>query len=439
MRFLVVASCFAPKNVIGAVRLSKIVKYLVRAGNEVTVYSPALESYDRRDETLECKELTSVKRVLVPYSRVTTSLTSRHKGPGGQAIANAVGNQVSTSLPTIMYRKLRGVFSSWRDWEWEQKAWRAIRGEHATWDVVMSSYPNASTHNVACRVKGAGLADVWVADFRDPMVLETSAGPARRHSERLQTDIVHAADIATSVLHDSSKHFICAEDDRQKIVWLPNGFDEDDSECFKSAMSNGTGRVLTLSYAGGMYKGERDLRPVFKAMRELVDERRAGIADIAIDYAGPDGAIVKAQAQEFNLAETVRDHGSMIREEAIKLQAMSDCVLVATFCYQDGVGSIPGKLFEPVMMRKPVLLVVSGGGNNSEAANLVRYLGIGDVYERAASGDDVSSVKDFLVHMLREKHDKGAVSCKMDEERRAEYTHERITKKLLESIEAYRR
>jgi len=63
VKILILASCFAPKNVIGAVRISKIAKYLVREGHKVTVISPVLESYDGIDETLECEELKKVQEL----------------------------------------------------------------------------------------------------------------------------------------------------------------------------------------------------------------------------------------------------------------------------------------------------------------------------------------------------------------------------------------
>jgi len=40
--FLFVCTAFAPKNVIGSVRPTKIAKYLVRAGHDVTVVMPEL-------------------------------------------------------------------------------------------------------------------------------------------------------------------------------------------------------------------------------------------------------------------------------------------------------------------------------------------------------------------------------------------------------------
>ena len=52
MRILIISYYFAPQNAIGAVRPTKLAKYLSRLGHEVTVIcGPGLN--ERRDPTLE--------------------------------------------------------------------------------------------------------------------------------------------------------------------------------------------------------------------------------------------------------------------------------------------------------------------------------------------------------------------------------------------------
>ena len=64
-KILIVSYFFAPKNEIGAVRLSKFTTYLVRLGWEVDVVTfkanPFLKLESTIDTTLECKEFDRVK------------------------------------------------------------------------------------------------------------------------------------------------------------------------------------------------------------------------------------------------------------------------------------------------------------------------------------------------------------------------------------------
>ena len=197
MNILIVTSCFSPKNIIGAVRITKLAKYLVRDGHAITVISPVLEEYDVRDESLECGELDSVRRITIPYSRITSAMTTVHKGNAGQSIANSAGNQASRSCVSLAYRSLRNCFSSWRDWEWANKVTNFLRVDGTYYDVVISSYPNAATHDIARFACESGYARVWVADFRDPIVIESLNGRVRERHVRRQSDIVEAADIVT--------------------------------------------------------------------------------------------------------------------------------------------------------------------------------------------------------------------------------------------------
>ena len=189
-------------------------------------------------------------------------------------------------------------------------------------------------------------------------------------------------------------------------------------------------------YAGGLYRGERDCSPLFKAVRELIDEGMMSATDVRFDYAGPDGSVIRAQAEPYSLAEIITDNGIIPRSQAMAIQQASDCVVVATFCYAEGGGAMTGKVYEPIMMRKPIMMLVSGEGRNSEPAAFVEYLNAGYVYEQSASGFDVTGIKEAILAMLVEKRETGLVASKINESRRNEYSYERIARRLTELIES---
>ena len=55
-KILFVVTAFSPENAIGAVRISKIVKYLVKNNFEVTVISPELHSGSKIDRSIDSVE-----------------------------------------------------------------------------------------------------------------------------------------------------------------------------------------------------------------------------------------------------------------------------------------------------------------------------------------------------------------------------------------------
>ena len=309
MNILIITSCFAPKNVIGAVRISKIAKYLIREGHDLTIISPALEDYDGIDNTLECDEFCVAKRITVPYSSLTAKLTRTHKSETSRQSGSVVGNQTNHSLKSKIYRVLRSLFSIWRNYEWSQKVNKIIRKSHTRYDVVISSYPNASTHDSAWFAKRNGYAKCWVADFRDPIALDSIHGKQKSMLDKRQSEYVHRSDMTTHVSKASVERFVCYPGDKSKVKWIPNGFDEEDFEHISNEHEKDEKTHLVFSYAGGLYSGERDCSPLFQAIRELIDVGTVHVDDVSFEYAGRDYGILKSQADKYNLSSIIKDKG----------------------------------------------------------------------------------------------------------------------------------
>lgn len=434
MKILLVCSCFAPKNVIGAVRLTKIAKYFIRKDHEVTVISPELEKYDKIDNSLECEELEQAQRITIQYSAITRKLTALHSNQGKQASSSEVANQVNKSIKSRIYKALRTCFAVWRDIEWSLKAKRAIKKNASSYDVVISSYPNASTHDAALFAKRIGKAKVWIADFRDPMVLESFEADKHTRLVRKQTQIVKNADMVTHVSKNGSEHFVCRVEDRHKVLWLPNGFDNDDFTAISSETSDHTDNCVVFSHAGGLYHGERDCSPLFRAIWELINAHEITSEDVRFDYAGPDYGILRKQADKYGLAAITRNLGIIPRPEALRMQNESDCVVVATFCYSDNGGAMTGKVYEPVLMRRPILMLVNGSGKNSEPGEFVKYLQAGTVYEAANDGDDVTNIKKMILALKDEKAKYHHTTSRMNEEKREDYNYNRLVDTLIDYV-----
>lgn len=438
MKILIVASCFAPKNIIGAVRLSKIAKYMIRKGHEITVISPVLEDYDGIDNTLECEEFSSAKRITVPYSSVTTRLTRIHKSENGVISGNEVGNQISNSIVSKAYRSARSLFSKWRDYEWEHKVKKIIKADNTIYDIVFSSYPNVSAHDSAWYAKMKGKAKLWIADFRDPIVLDSDNKREKGRKVKRQSEIVKHSDITTFVTKTGSERFICYPEDKNKVVWLSNGFDPDDFMQVTKGSSSSTNESdkLVLSYAGGLYKGERDCSPLFQAIHELLEENLIKLEDIRFDYAGNDYSILAKQADSYDLREIITNHGRVSRQESIEMQMQSDCVVVITECYRDYGGALTGKIYEPVMMKKPILLIVNGNGKHSEPGAFVKRLNAGTIYEKSTDLNDTSKIRQMILSFLDEKRKNGRVVSGINETIREEYCYDRIVDDLLFQVES---
>ena len=113
------------------------------------------------------------------------------------------------------------------------------------------------------------------------------------------------------------------------------------------------------------------------------------------------------------------------------MQSSSDCVIVATFCYTDNGGAMTGKIYEPIMMRRPILLLVNGPGKNSEPGAFVKYLEAGTVYEESTNQENVDVIKHMLLLMKESKKTKGFLNSHINEEKRNKYNYADIAKQLV--------
>ena len=93
-----------------------------------------------------------------------------------------------------------------------------------------------------------------------------------------------------------------------------------------------------------------------------------------------------------------------------------------------------GKIYEPVMMRRPILLLVNGPGRNSEPGAFVNYLNAGTVYEESDLHGNVTVIKNMIMSMIAEKKANGSVLSHIDNEKREEYNYKSIVARLSEQI-----
>ena len=84
---LFVCTAFAPKNIIGSIRPTKLAKYMVRMGHRVTVILPVLGENEPQDELLMSPEMDSVRRVAVPNGGLYHRIKGIYKKGGSGKLA----------------------------------------------------------------------------------------------------------------------------------------------------------------------------------------------------------------------------------------------------------------------------------------------------------------------------------------------------------------
>ena len=293
------------------------------------------------------------------------------------------------------------LYLAWlSDRDFCRKAIREVRKLDQTYDCVLSSYSTISTHEIGYYAKKSGKARKWIADFRDEvnMAFAWQAGRQRRYIRMVREN----ADLITAVSYGVLDMMDMAKDGRV----LTNGFDREDLPQTDVVRDEKKPRIVYCGYISEGRKNapHRDLSPMMKTIRQLIDEGMISQEEVQLVYAGSQSALFKQVAAASGLEACVEDHGMVSRRESIGLQLSADILLMASWHMTGRKGILTGKLFEYMMMNKPVVCCMSGDLTGSDVKGVLDKTGIGFCYEQAGGQADAEALKAFVMEIIDRKH-----------------------------------
>ncbi|MBR5293717.1 MAG: glycosyltransferase [Oscillospiraceae bacterium] len=423
---------FAPHNNSGAIPNTKLIKYLARQDVRITLVTKAVTPDMVIDEALLPVEMDRIRTIRVDHSQLfrRTMEASRNR-----ITDNGVKLKMKSEtrpLRSKVVNILKNTYLTTRDRDWFLRATAAMKrelaGEH--FDCVYSTFPNEVNHVLARWVMGQGMADRWIADFRDPMFYQYHDAHNLRRLKR-QHRIEREADLVTIVSEGARSKFRCDGVAEEKLICIPNGFDPEDAA---QTVGTPTDGMLRIFYAGTLYAGRRDFSVVFRAISELNREGLVEPERIRFEYAGNEWPVMRSFAEQYGLTDCCINHGFIPRSRVLELLGEADCTAVCTHNTKTDQGVVTGKVFELLLVGKPIVTVVNGDTADSELAAIVRDCHAGPVYEQPTHDRDYPALKQWLLDTYREKLETLAVAPVLDPGKRDAYSYEALSGKLFELI-----
>jgi glycosyltransferase involved in cell wall biosynthesis len=217
-----------------------------------------------------------------------------------------------------------------------------------------------------------------VIDFRDPWTdnpfIRYPTKYHKRFERKMEKTILSQADYVT-VAFDSIKNNLIKRYPflKSKIAIITNGFDSDDLKDLE--MRKKTGK-FTIAHVGSIY-GLLTAKPFLIAVKELVEENKEFKEKLEVVFVGNYGKETPLLVKEYGLEANVRFVGYVPHREGLEFMVNSQALLLlVTVEGPKGEGMLPGKVFEYLASRRPIIALAP---ENGLAANVIKSSNAGTV------------------------------------------------------------
>jgi len=374
-KVLIITYYWPPSGGSGVQRWLKHTKYLPEFDWQPVVFTPENPSFEVKDESLlaDISPETEVIKLPIwePYQ-----LINKLKGKGSQQTDLVKKNKRSFFSKLMLWIRGNFFIPDPRRF-WVKSAVTVLKDMISSnnIDVVITTGPPHSMHLIGQKLKKHTEVK-WVADFRDPWTqwelfdnFYLSSWARKRH-KKLELSVLKQADAVLSV----SKHYASDLEalGGRKVEVITNGFDQAE---FEKVPDSKPDKFIIRHI--GVVDELRDPRPILHALKQLVDK---GDMDIQFEFVGNINQTLRAEIAEDDILNSVVDFKPYVpHNEVISLYKSSAVLLLVLANSRISIGNIPGKLFEYLASRRPVLVV---GNTKGDSAEIVKNTNAGLAVER---------------------------------------------------------
>ena len=388
-RVLVITYYWPPVGGSGVQRWVKFAKYLPSEGWQPVIYTPENPDLSSIDESLLADipaEAEIIKRPICEPYGIYRKLT----GSKGQIKieANPGGDGKKSLLKKISMWIRGNFFIPDPRCLWIRPSVRFLKRylkEHPV-DVIVSTGPPQSMHLIARKVSLAtGIP--WVADFRDPWTkifyfkhLMLSRRAERKH-HRLEQSVLDDASAVVAVSPLVQKDF--ARMTSTPVHLVTNGYDE--SDYLESVTPDGNFNVVHT----GLLTAEGNPRELWKALGAKCRADKAFAEKFRLILAGKTDEKVLQSISEAGLASYLTNLGYIDHDKAVREQRKATVLILPIREEPETKAILPGKLFEYLAARRPVLGV---GTSEGAMATVLHQTGAGKIFD----WDDSAGISAYI-------------------------------------------
>lgn len=350
-RVLVISYYWPPAGGSGVQRWVKFSKYLPSLGWQPVVYTPQNPEINTLDTTLE-KEIPSevevIKRPIVePYG-----IYRKLMGKGSTTDMKTLTSTGGKPSMSLLIRS-NGFIPDPRIW-WVGPSVRFLKKylkEHPV-DAIVSTGPPHSMHLIGQRLSH-DLDIPWISDFRDPWTkmywfknMGLTKWAQKKHFS-LEQKVLDASTVVLTVTPSVCRDMKARTS--TPVAMITNGYDESDFE--QRVEQDGMFNIVHT----GIFPSDGNPEALWKVLQDLCHEDSEFDEKLRIRLVGTTDKAVKDSIAAHSLESKVIDRGYQNHAEAVKEQMAASLLLLPLRDDPDYKPILPGKLFEYLASRRPVL------------------------------------------------------------------------------------
>ena len=417
-KVLIISWKFPPDPNVGGLRIQGLAKYFPEFGWEPIILTT----------TLPDNPNTRFRVIQTPYYDVIASWKKRFGVKPEEGVKKQYGITTHKNKKSmidfilIFLSEIIAYPDAQKGWyHYAVKAGSEIL-ENENIDAIISSSSPVTCHRIANALK-TKYKIPWVADLRDLWTQNHyyQYSPIRRFIERrLEIKTLSRADALVTVSKDLAETLGTLHKEK-RIYTIRNGFDPQEMNISHVDSTN----KFTITYTGGLYQGKRDPAKLFKAIRDLISEKKVDANEIEVRFYGLKEDWMGEEIESYGLQGTVNEYGAVSRNLALEKQRESQVLLLLLWNHPEEIGVYTAKIFEYLAAQRPVLAI---GGPEGVVKDLLADTSAG-IY--ATSVDDV---KKALEEYYNEYKLKDNVSYKGERAKIDKYSQREMARKFAEVL-----
>ncbi len=396
-KILVIAYYWPPAGGPGVQRWLKFVKYLRDFDIEPIVYVPENPNYPINDSSLEAEIPEGIKilkqPIFEPYKlaaifskkktqRISSGIIQKHK------------KQSFLEKALLWVRGNLFIPDARKYWVKPSVKFLSDFIEKEDIKTVITTGPPHSIHLIGLGLKRQKSIS-WITDFRDPWTsigyhkkLKLTKSSRQKHKE-LEKLVLSTADKIVVTSNNTKKEF--EKLTNKPIQVITNGYDG-------AVVKTELDKKFSIAHIGSLLT-DRNPEVLWKVLGELTKENEAFKEALEVRLVGVVGKEVFASLKQHGLASFVDELGYLAHTEVLELQPKSQVLLLLEIDSAETRGILPGKLFEYLNAKRPILAI---GPEGWEAAEIIKETdsGLGLV------SNDESGLKNVLLEWF-ELYQKG--------------------------------